>query len=115
MTGTEMCEDQSPETCSTNDAGEKVGVPISDTLAERGNRYGNFTKHASISQQLLRNLLSHASLKGTYLESVHREALQMICHKLARIVNGDPNYDDSWRDIAGYATLVEKHINGVEV
>ena len=30
----------------------------------------------------------------------------MICHKLGRIINGDPNYDDSWLDIAGYAQLI---------
>jgi len=34
------------------------------------------------------------------------EALDMIAHKIGRIVNGDPDYEDSWRDIAGYATLV---------
>jgi hypothetical protein len=30
----------------------------------------------------------------------------MILHKLARIVNGDANYIDSWRDIVGYSQLV---------
>ena len=30
----------------------------------------------------------------------------MICHKIGRIINGDANYEDSWRDIAGYAQLV---------
>ena len=30
----------------------------------------------------------------------------MILHKLARIVNGDANYIDSWRDIVGYTQLV---------
>lgn len=30
----------------------------------------------------------------------------MIAHKLARIMNGDPNYIDNWTDIAGYAQLV---------
>ena len=32
----------------------------------------------------------------------------MILHKISRIVNGDPNYKDSWTDIIGYAKLVEK-------
>jgi hypothetical protein len=36
----------------------------------------------------------------------------MIAHKLGRIVNGDPNYVDSWVDIAGYATLVAKRLQG---
>jgi hypothetical protein len=34
------------------------------------------------------------------------EALDMICSKISRIVNGDPDYDDSWVDIAGYAQLI---------
>ena len=34
------------------------------------------------------------------------ESIDMICHKLGRIANGDPFYDDSWRDIEGYARLV---------
>jgi hypothetical protein len=36
----------------------------------------------------------------------------MICHKMARIVNGDADYDDSWIDIAGYATLVAERLRG---
>jgi hypothetical protein len=39
-----------------------------------------------------------------------REALDMICSKMARIMNGDPNYVDSWEDIAGYATLVANRL-----
>ena len=38
------------------------------------------------------------------------EALDMIQHKIARILNGDPNYIDSWTDIIGYARLVEKRL-----
>ena len=35
-----------------------------------------------------------------------QEALDMICHKMGRIVNGDADYVDNFRDIAGYAQLV---------
>ena len=34
----------------------------------------------------------------------------MIASKIARIVNGDPDYADNWHDIAGYARLVEKEL-----
>lgn len=37
-----------------------------------------------------------------------KEALEMIVHKIARILNGDPNHKDSWQDIVGYAELVNK-------
>jgi hypothetical protein len=36
-----------------------------------------------------------------------RESLAMICQKMARIVNGDPFYRDSWHDIVGYARLID--------
>jgi hypothetical protein len=35
-------------------------------------------------------------------------------HKVARILNGDPDYADSWRDIIGYARLVEKRLTGAQ-
>ena len=40
------------------------------------------------------------------MKDYQREGLEMIAHKISRILNGDPNYDDSWVDIAGYAQLV---------
>ena len=38
----------------------------------------------------------------------------MIQHKIGRVLNGDPNYDDNYRDIAGYATLLLDECNGVK-
>jgi hypothetical protein len=35
-----------------------------------------------------------------------REALEMVAHKIGRILNGDPKYHDSWHDIIGYTKLV---------
>jgi len=48
------------------------------------------------------------------LAADQREALEMIAHKIARIINGDPNYADSWVDIAGYAKLVSDRLEGIE-
>jgi hypothetical protein len=95
-----------------NDAGEDTSATIDDTLAERGNRYGSFADHAKLSQQLQKTLIMHTATRGQTLEPYMVEALTMICHKLARIANGDPHYDDSWRDIAGYAQLVVDILNG---
>lgn len=77
---------------------------INDTLQERGKRYGEFADHAFISQNLKGYMTSNAGWNR--LDAYQAEALEMIAHKIARILNGDPNYDDSWHDIAGYATLV---------
>jgi len=41
------------------------------------------------------------------MSSYQKEAVEMILHKIGRIVCGDPDYIDSWHDIAGYAKLVE--------
>jgi hypothetical protein len=36
------------------------------------------------------------------------EALEMIAHKIGRIIAGDPDFDDHWDDIAGYAKIANK-------
>lgn len=77
---------------------------IDKILDSRGKLYGDFVEQAAISQELkfvMCDYLSH-----NRLESYQREALEMIQHKIARILNGDPKYIDSWQDIAGYAMLV---------
>lgn len=81
---------------------------ICATLAERGSRYGEFCRHASITQELKRTVFGSCS--SNHFSDSQREALEMILHKIGRIVNGDPNYDDSWRDIAGYAELVVREL-----
>lgn len=88
---------------------------VDATLKERGNRYGTFAGHSAITHQLFHTALSHAGAHNVELNHVQQEALHMICHKIGRIVNGDPNYDDSWHDIAGYAELVVKHLNGEDL
>lgn len=87
---------------------------IDATLAERGTRYGKFTHHARITQHL-KQVIFHYKSKAD-LDDDQVEALEMIAHKIGRILNGDPNYHDSWTDIAGYAELVAKRLRtGEEV
>lgn len=83
---------------------------ITQTLTERGARYGKFTTHAGITQRIKQAMHEHPGWMN--LEDDHKEALDMVAHKIGRILNGDPNYDDSWVDIAGYATLVAKRLQG---
>lgn len=77
---------------------------VSQTLEERGRRYGDFAGHATITRAL--KDLAHNHPAWAKLADDQREALDMIAHKIGRILNGDPNYADSWIDIAGYAKLV---------
>lgn len=79
-----------------------MGNQIQQTIAQRGKQYGSFDDVATMSQQL-KGILQNTN---TQLSAVQREAVDMICTKLARICAGvDPSYDDNWRDIAGYAVL----------
>lgn len=84
---------------------------IESTLTERGKRYGKFKDHASISQDFKAVLWQNNHQR---MSPDQCEALEMICHKMARILNGDPDYVDSWVDIAGYAKLVADRLEGVE-
>ena len=96
-----------------------------ETLKERGERYGKFADHADITQALksffqgdnlfpMRDEVCERILsRWNMMESDQRECLEMIAHKIGRILNGDPNYGDSWRDIAGYATLVADRLEGI--
>ena len=85
---------------------------LEETLKDRGKRYGRFVDHAAITQELKATIQRHLDSPQS-LEADQQEALDMICHKIGRIVCGDPNYADSWHDIAGYAKLVEDRLNGV--
>jgi hypothetical protein len=85
-------------------------------LEERGNRYGKFTEHAAVTQKLKYIMRTHMGTRYERLDPDQQEALEMIAHKIGRIVNGDPNYHDSWADIAGYAKLVADRLEtGKEV
>jgi hypothetical protein len=81
-----------------------VSDGLQATLDERGSRYGAFDSHAQITQDL--KLVMQATPRWQSLSNDKKEALEMITHKIGRILNGDPNYKDSWVDIAGYAQLV---------
>ena len=84
-------------------------MSINKTLEQRGSRYGKFKDVAATTyalQEILRNAKNHEHMTDDQVI-----ALDMICNKMARIVNGDPSYIDNWHDISGYATLVEQELN----
>lgn len=100
------------ETPTSADKPAPKATDITATLTERGSRYGKFTGHAKVTQDL--KSVIRSNMNGKIIAPDQVEALEMICHKIGRIVNGDPNYADSWVDIAGYAKLVADRLEGVE-
>jgi len=84
---------------------------IDDVLKSRGEDYGEFINHAALCQKLKKSMRSH---KGwSEMPSDVKESLEMIQHKIARVINGNECVVDHWTDISGYARLVEKRMDQV--
>lgn len=78
---------------------------IVETLDQRGQHYGDYGNMAYVAQKI-KDVLRDG---GAWLRvtPVHRESLDLMATKMARIVCGDPNLPDNWHDIQGYAKLAE--------
>lgn len=85
---------------------------LTETLDQRAASYGLFVNQAQISQSLKRVARVFIDARSRPLADDQQEALDMIFLKIGRIINGDPDFHDSWHDIAGYAQLVADRLNG---
>ena len=85
---------------------------VDAVLDERAKDYGKFIEGAEIMQMLKRLVHNYIEQRGTQLAFDQREAIDMIIHKLGRIINGNPDKVDHWTDIAGYAKLVADRLEG---
>ena len=81
-------------------------------LDSRAKDYGKFIEGAEIMQMLKRLVHNYIEDRQTPLAFDQREAIDMIIHKLGRIINGNPDKVDTWSDVAGYATLVADRLKG---
>lgn len=75
------------------------------TLAARAATHGEYLDHARVTQELKAVIRSGPSYENC--TDHERETLDMIAHKIGRIVSGNPHFTDHWHDIAGYARLSE--------
>ena len=83
---------------------------IDAVINERGSRYGKFKDGAEIMQEL--KMIMRSTNGWHNLSASQKEALEMIQHKIGRILNGDPNYIDNYIDICGYSKLVADELKG---
>lgn len=81
---------------------------INDVLVERKKTHGDFKDHAYITQMLKHHCREQNGWKS--LTAMHRESIDMILHKIGRIIAGDPNHLDHWVDIEGYARLISREL-----
>lgn len=85
---------------------------VDGILNDRAKDYGKFIEGAEIMQMLKRIVHNYIEARDTQLAFDQREALDMIMHKVGRIINGNPDKIDNWVDVAGYATLVADRLKG---
>jgi len=84
---------------------------LKQLLEEREKTHGSFMDHAQITQ-VLKHEMKHTK-NWQRLSAPQKESLEMIVHKIGRVLSGDPNHIDSWVDIAGYATLISSLLQGL--
>ena len=83
-------------------------LSVEELLSERRTTHGDFTDHAETTQLLKECMQS--SPNWMRLSYVEKEALEMIQHKVGRVLSGDPALQDHWADIEGYARLVSQRL-----
>lgn len=75
---------------------------ISEILDDRGKEYGDYRHMCAVIQKI--KIAMGSSNNWNDLSDAQREALEMIATKIGRILTGNRNNPDSWKDIIGYAT-----------
>lgn len=80
-------------------------MQTSELLNERGATHGDFSFNAIYGQQL--RTMFRQSSGWAAMPAVHKEALDMLACKLARILSGQSTFRGHWEDVRGYAALAE--------
>lgn len=83
-------------------------------VAERGATHGDFGDHARATQDIKQVLYREAAARRVRgqpdLLDIQKEALEMIAHKIGRILAGNADFKDHWDDIAGYAKITSERL-----
>jgi hypothetical protein len=73
-------------------------------VPNRDKQHGGLEPVGIVSQQMKAAMRESPNWASLSLHPAGREALDMIVHKIARILSGsDPDDSQHWEDIAGYA------------
>ena len=75
----------------------------SELIEEREKTHGDYSENARLSQAT--KDLWRSGRNWSALTPRQRESLELIATKVGRILAGDPDCPDHWKDIAGYFTL----------
>lgn len=92
---------------------ERSAVTTNETLIERGKAHGNATDQFALAQHIKEVLRSGKNWESMTDQQI--ETLEMASTKLSRILTGDPNHLDHWKDCAGYFELCALIMEGKHV
>ena len=81
---------------------------IDDTLDARDKTHGSLLARGELVQDLKDRMRQSDNWRR--LSGGQRETLDMIQHKISRILQGDPDYLDHWDDLAGYPMQCAREI-----
>lgn len=77
-----------------------------DILGERETTHGSYPETARMAQRIKKEMRAHMAWNA--MSAQQCQSLEMIATKIARIICGDANEPDHWKDIEGYARLVSR-------
>lgn len=114
MSETNMCKVKNSKYRRGNDGVDWINIQdqLEATIIDRKQRYGDFYD-VSVTSQGLKNVMIK-SPNWKELSPDKKEALEMVVHKISRILNGDPEFKDSWLDIAGYIFRAIENLKGTD-
>ncbi|MDJ1139640.1 DUF6378 domain-containing protein [Marinicella marina] len=87
---------------------EQELIGIEATLNSRGAEYGEYKERSSIEQRLKDTIRDMPTWDS--MDDYQKSSLEMIVHKISRLC-GNPDNEDTWHDIAGYASLVVNNLD----
>lgn len=88
-------------------------MSVEKLLAERKSSHGDFVS-AALTVQRMKDLL-HAAPNWENMPAYQKEALEMVVHKMGRVLHGDNNFVDAYRDIIGYTQRVVEYLENTEL
>ena len=81
---------------------------VNETLKERGKVYGDYKGGSEFRANVMELIVDrYAKVNHGGMPAIHMVYVYDIVNKLSRLAV-TPYHIDTWHDIAGYATLVEK-------
>ena len=87
---------------------------VNETLKERGKVYGDYKGGSEFRANVMELIVDrYAKVNHGGMPAIHMVYVYDIVNKLSRLAV-TPYHIDTWHDIAGYATLVEKAFKKAE-